>query len=100
MANWNANLSGESTPERVQGMQASGEVFKVLGAKAELGRTLEPSDAQPGSARVAVLSHGFWTRHYGGEQGIIGKSVKLNGGPTRLWGCCRGVSSTVWRRMK
>jgi len=66
MANWNANLSGESTPERVQGIQASGEFFEVLGGHAELGRTLQASDAQPGNPRVAVLSHGFWARHYAG----------------------------------
>jgi len=79
IANWNANLSGESTPERVQGIQASGEFFEVLGTHAELGRTLQASDAQPGSPRVAVLSHGFWARHYGRDRAILGKSVRLNG---------------------
>jgi len=65
MANWNANLSGESTPERVQGMQASGEFFSLLGGRAELGRTLEASDAAAGQcprggAVARVLDAALW----------------------------------------
>ena len=79
LANWNANLSGEQTPERVQGMQASGEFFLTLGVQAAIGRTLLPGDAQPGSPRTVVLSYGFWSRHYGGDRAIVGKVIRLNG---------------------
>ena len=79
LANWSANLSGEETPERVMGVQASADFFETLGARAEMGRLLEPADAQPGSARVCVLSHGFWKRHYAGHPRVAGKTVRLNG---------------------
>lgn len=79
LGNWNANLSGEETPERVTGMQASGDFFETLGAQPFLGRVLGPEDSQPGSPRTVVLSYGFWSRHYGGDRTIIGKPIRLNG---------------------
>jgi len=79
LANWNANLSGEETPERVTGMQASGDFFETIGAQAAFGRTLSAEDAQPGSPRSVVLSHGFWSRHYGSDLKILGKTIRLNG---------------------
>jgi len=79
LANWNANLSGEETPERITGMQASGDFFETIGAQAKLGRVLSPEDAQPGSPRSVVLSHGFWARHYGSDLTILGKTIRLNG---------------------
>jgi predicted permease len=79
LANWNANLSGEPTPERVQGVQVSGEFFLTLGVQAAIGRTLLPADAEPGNLRTVVLSYGFWSRHYGGERTIVGKAIRLNG---------------------
>jgi predicted permease len=79
VGNWNANLSGDNTPERVQGLQASGGFFEVLGARAEIGRTFSSSDTQPGSPRVVVLSHGFWVRHFAADPRIIGQNIRLNG---------------------
>ena len=86
LANWNANLSGEETPERVTGMQTSGDFFEAIGAQAAFGRVLSPADAQPGSPRTVVLSHGFWSRHYGGDPTIVGKTVRLNGDPYTVVG--------------
>jgi putative ABC transport system permease protein len=79
LANWNANLSGEETPERVQGIQASGDFFETLGVQAVIGRTLLPTDAEPGSPRTVVLSQGFWSRHYGNDRTIVGEAIRLNG---------------------
>ena len=79
LANWNANLSGEETPERVQGMQASGEFFETLGVQAAIGRTLSAADCEPGSPRTVMLSYGFWSRHYGRDRTILGKPIRLNG---------------------
>ncbi len=79
LAKWNANLSGEETPERVTGMQASGDFFETIGAQAKFGRVLSPEDSQPGSPRTVVLSYGFWSRHYGSDLIILGKTIRLNG---------------------
>jgi putative ABC transport system permease protein len=76
--NWAANLTGSGAPERLEGTRVSGNFFQVLGARAWLGRTLEPRD-QDGDARVVVLTHGLWQRRFGGDISIVGRDVTLNG---------------------
>jgi putative ABC transport system permease protein len=78
VANWNSNLSGEATPERVTGVQVTGNFFHALGVQAELGKTLSAEDAQPGSAKVVNLGHGFWARHYGSDPQVVGRAIRLN----------------------
>ena len=79
VAGWNANFSGDSTPERVQGIQATDTFFQTLGARTDIGRTFSPSDTVSGSPRVVVLSHGFWKRHFGSDPEVLGRSIRLNG---------------------
>ncbi|MGB7024587.1 MAG: ABC transporter permease [Candidatus Acidiferrales bacterium] len=56
----------------------SGDYFSTLGVKAALGRTIEPSDDQPGAAPVAVLSYAFWESTFGGKRSEIGRTIFLN----------------------
>jgi putative ABC transport system permease protein len=76
--NWAANLTGVGPPERLEGTRVSGNFFQVLGARAWLGRTLEPRD-EAGDARVAVLTYGLWQRRFGGDPQMVGRDVSLNG---------------------
>jgi putative ABC transport system permease protein len=79
-------LTGDGAPEQVVGVQTSGDLFDVLGARAALGRTLARTDEQPGGARVAVISHGMWQRRYGGDPSILGRSITLDGRPREVVG--------------
>jgi predicted permease len=75
-----ANLTGTGgEPERVPGARVSGDWFGVLGAPAQLGRTLTRDDDVPGKEHVVVLSHGLWTRLFGASPSAIGKTIELNG---------------------
>ena len=58
--------------EVVSGFVASGNYFQVLGIKAEVGRTLTPDDDRPGAPLVAVISHGYFKRRFGGDRKAIG----------------------------
>jgi predicted permease len=65
----------------------SGNYFDVLGVKAALGRTFFPEeDKAPGSSPVIVLSYASWQRNFGGETGIIGRTVDLNRQPFTVIG--------------
>jgi putative ABC transport system permease protein len=75
---FSANLSDESAAERVQGIRATGNVFDVIGARAQMGRVLQPSDERPGFDHVVILTEGFWLRRFGGDRSIIGRSIRLN----------------------
>jgi MacB-like periplasmic core domain len=72
------NLTGSGEPERLQVVRAGGNFFDLLGAKAMLGRTFLQEDAQ-GSRTLAVLSYGLWTRRFGSDPSIVGKTIKLDG---------------------
>jgi putative ABC transport system permease protein len=76
---WNANMTGSGEPERLRGLQVSATFFETLGAAASLGRTFSPDEEQPGRELVAVISHNFWRRHFGGARGAVGSRLQLNG---------------------
>jgi len=57
----------------------SGNYFDVLGVKAEHGRTFLPDEDQtPATHPVVVLSYAAWQRDFGGDPGIVGKTISLN----------------------
>jgi putative ABC transport system permease protein len=61
------------------GAWVSGGFFEGLGLRPAAGRLLTDADDQRGCAGAAVISYGFWQQHYGGEQGAVGRVLKLNG---------------------
>ena len=76
--NWTANLTARGPPERIEGTRVSGNFFELLGPRSFLGRRLEPSD-EDSDARVAILTHGLWTRRVGSDPAIVGRGISLNG---------------------
>ena len=62
-------LLGLQEPERVEVLLTSSTLFQLLGARPLYGRLLGVEDEVPGKHTVAVLSHGFWKRAFGGDPG-------------------------------
>ena len=85
-SSWTDVLEGEGEPAKIPTFGVSGNFFEVLGATPHLGRTLRPDDDRVTSRRVAVLSHGVWTRRFGADPGIIGRTVRLEGQPHEVVG--------------
>jgi putative ABC transport system permease protein len=73
------NLTGDGEPEMVLGYAANANFFPLLGVQAALGRTFTVEEDKPGTDKVVVLSHGLWQTRYGGERGIVGRAIQLNG---------------------
>ena len=72
------NLATRGETEFVDGLWASGAMFDVLGVRATLGRTFTEADDRPGGGPdgpVAVISHGFWQRRFGGAPDAIGRTL-------------------------
>jgi predicted permease len=61
------------------GQLVSGAYFSFFGARPELGRLLQPEDDRPGAEPVVVASHFFWKGTLGGDPGLIGRPLRLNG---------------------
>jgi predicted permease len=58
----------------------SGNYFRTLGVRAALGRTILPEDESPtGWSPVAMISHRFWQRTFGGAADVINRTLRLNG---------------------
>ena len=69
------------------GQIVTGDYFDTLGVDATLGRMLTPADdLQRGGHPVAVISHGYWRRVFGGRAGAIGETVMLSGQPFTIVG--------------
>ena len=73
-------LAIEGEPKQLMAHFVTTNFFSELGARARLGRLLDPSrDDAPGAEPVVVLSHGFWERHFGADPSAIGTTIRLNG---------------------
>lgn len=57
----------------------SPNLFRVLGARAELGRDFSPDDDQAAAAPVVVLSDSLWRNAFGGDPGVIGRTLAVDG---------------------
>jgi putative ABC transport system permease protein len=69
---------GDAGRERLRTQYISGDAFDRLGITPAAGRLLgSRDDIGPGAEPVAVLSHAFWMRRFGGDPAIIGRSVAL-----------------------
>jgi putative ABC transport system permease protein len=72
-------LTGRGEPERVFAPSVSANFFSVLGVDPIIGRTFQPGEDKAGAPRVLVLTYGMWQRRFGGDLGIVGQSLTLNG---------------------
>lgn len=74
----NLNVIVNNEAELASGVIVSGNYFRILGVAPILGRAIAPDDDQPSAAPVAMISHGFWMRRFGGDRNAVGKVVQVN----------------------
>jgi predicted permease len=86
VGSWSANVTGRGDAERLNGMRVSANLFETLGVNAAVGRTLEPEDDRPGAPPVVVMTYALWQRRFGGDSGLIGQPLELNGASYTLVG--------------
>jgi putative ABC transport system permease protein len=72
-----ATLTMDGAPELVLGRGVTPNFFDVLGVRPVLGRSFTPADDRIG-VNVAVISHPLWQRRYGGDPGIVGRTILMN----------------------
>ena len=71
-------LDADGPPERIEGQVVSGNFFDVLGVRPVVGRAFAPEEDRVGSLnRVAVLSHRMWRQRFGGDPGIVSRTISL-----------------------
>src|SRR5262245_26391744 len=73
-----ATLTGSGEPDRVRVARSTPSLAAVLQVTPALGRWFADGEATPGAPPVAILSHGFWMRRFGGNPGLLGQSLTLD----------------------
>src|SRR5687768_7158849 len=72
-----SNLTGDGAPEVVLGRRVTANFFSVLGVQPLLGRAFTAAD-DTGASRIVIISHALWQRRYGGDPGIVGRTISMS----------------------
>ena len=80
------NLSGDGDPERVEAAAVTAEVLPLLGVAPAWGRVFGADDMALGAPATVVLGHGLWQARFGGDRGVLGRRLLLDGVPHTVVG--------------
>jgi putative ABC transport system permease protein len=86
-------ISGGDKPERYLGGQISADAFSFLGVQPILGRQFRPEEDELNAAPVALIGYQVWQEHFGGDRGVVGKIIPINGKQVTVI----GVMPKGWR---
>jgi predicted permease len=75
----NASVTGLAQPEEVHSTLVSGGVLEALQVPATAGRWFNQADQDPNGAKTTMLGYGYWQRRFGGDRGVIGKTIQVDG---------------------
>lgn len=70
---------GDHAPERVPMLEVSANTFSMLGIRPEMGRVFPAELERSQDPTMALISHGYWQRRFGGDPSIIGKRLQIGG---------------------
>jgi putative ABC transport system permease protein len=73
------NLTGNGLPEQLKGINVSASYFRVFGVPFSVGRPFSGQEDRAGGPKLAVLSNGLWHNRFGGDPGVVGKTLELGG---------------------
>src|ERR1700678_4258591 len=79
-------LTGNGEPKNVFATQTTPNFFRVLGVKPVLGRDFLDGEDVADGPHVAILTNGFWRTDFGGDPGVIGRTIRLDGKPVTIVG--------------
>ncbi|HEY6141537.1 MAG TPA: ABC transporter permease [Thermoanaerobaculia bacterium] len=72
-----ANLVGHGAPLRLPVARVTPELMPLIGVPARMGSLITPANSANGA--TAVLSHDLWVAQFGGDRGVVGQTVRLDG---------------------
>ena len=74
------------TAERLLSLAATADFFPMMGVAPARGRVFKPEEFEPGADNVVVLSDRFWSRRFGGDPSIVGRTIQLDGKTVEIIG--------------
>jgi predicted permease len=102
--NRSVSVSNGGTPSVAGGEMVSGNYFEVLGVTPFAGRAIQDDDLEPSAPNAVVLSYSYWSRQFGAETSVLGRTIGINGvpftvvgiAPRGFFGVDPGLSSDLW----
>jgi predicted permease len=82
----NANVTGLARPEQVRTAVISDGVLQTLAVPALAGRWFSQAEQDPRGSKAVMLSYGYWQRRFGGDRGVIGRTLEVDAQPREIVG--------------
>ena len=79
-------VTGFDQPEQVSAVRMTEGVLPALRAQPFLGRGFTAEDTLPQAAQTVILGHGYWQRRFGGDESVIGETIRIAGFPAQIIG--------------
>src|SRR5665213_1203 len=80
------SVTGAGRPTRYSASDVTDNLFDVLGVHAAIGRTFLPGDNEQGHDRIVLLGNSIWKERFGGDPGILGSTLTIDGIPRTIVG--------------
>jgi len=80
------SITGVGEPEQVHGLDVTDGTLPLLGVVPAVGRLFTREDDSPGAPETVVISYGYWHQKFGGDPGVIGRSITVDGKPRQIIG--------------
>ena len=99
-------LTGDGPAERVDAALITASVLTTLRVAHVLGRSITPEDDVPGAPMVVLLGHDLWTRRFGADESIIGRTIMINGAAEEVVGVMPPgfrypqTTTSIWRPLR
>jgi predicted permease len=76
---FSVSVTDPGEPERVPALVATDTLLPMLRVKPLHGRSFTREDDSPDSPETVILTYGYWSRKFGGDRSIIGRTIELDG---------------------
>jgi putative ABC transport system permease protein len=89
------NIAGAGVPAQVPVIYVDRHLLPTLGLLPLLGRNFDAQEDRPNGPKVVLLGHGLWQRRYGGDAGIVGRTLRVEGTAYTIVGVLPAAFNTV-----
>ncbi len=79
-------LTGQGEPERLSGVQVTGNFFQTLGIQPQIGRLFNDEECKWNGPKAVLLGHALWTRRFAADPAIVGRTLIINDAPVTVIG--------------
>lgn len=94
---WSPTLTDQSGAARLNGLAVSSNWLDVMGVRLALGRGFTPEEDRPNATNVVLLDYGLWQQRFGGDSGIVGRTITLGDVEHRVIGVLPANYESVLR---